>query len=74
MGAVSIWHIAAFFVLVILIPLWITPGLVANHRKHPNALPIWFLTIFMGWTVVGWIAAFIWAFVTPSQRLDDKVN
>lgn len=30
-------------------------------RKHPNVLPMVMVNIFLGWTIIGWIAAFIWA-------------
>jgi hypothetical protein len=40
---------------------WLLPGIIADRRKHPKRKPIWFLTVFLGWTGIGWIPAMIWA-------------
>jgi len=41
--------------------IWRLPGFIANLRRHRNALGIWLLTIFLGWTLVGWVGALVWA-------------
>ena len=43
------------------------PVIVAYNRNHRNTLPILVLSIFLGWTCLGWIAAMIWA-VTDNVR------
>jgi hypothetical protein len=40
---------------------WLVPIMVAMNRKHRNRVPIILTTVFVGWTVIGWIAAMIWA-------------
>ena len=43
------------------------PAHIANKRRHPNALPIALLTLFLGWTLVGWVTALVWAtMATPA--------
>ncbi len=37
------------------------PTIVALVRKHHNAGAICALNILLGWTVLGWIAAFVWS-------------
>lgn len=49
-----------FFVVVIFV--YLLPGIIASVRKHNNAGPIWLLTIILGWTVLGWLVALVWAF------------
>ena len=44
-----------------LIILYILPGVVASVRKHGSAVAIWLVNIFLGWTVLGWFIALIWA-------------
>jgi hypothetical protein len=41
--------------------LYLLPSLIAGARHHKNGAPIFALNLFMGWTVIGWVAAFIWA-------------
>ena len=47
--------------LAILLMLYCVPMAEAHERAHPHALRISLLNVFLGWTVVGWIAAFVWS-------------
>lgn len=50
-----------------LIALYLLPGIVASRRKKANRQAIWVVTILLGWTVIGWIAALIWAFLVEEK-------
>jgi len=54
----SIWHLV---VVVGAIALYFLPALIAGRRKHHNQWAIFFLNLFLGWSGLGWLAAFIWA-------------
>lgn len=57
--AAFMWGIAALVALGIwinFIPTW-----VAYSREHPNRVPILLLNIFLGWTLIGWVGALVWA-------------
>ena len=41
--------------------LYLVPTADAYDRAHPHALRISLLNVFLGWTVVGWVAAFVWS-------------
>jgi hypothetical protein len=41
---------------------YFTPAIIASVRDHRNAVPIFLTNLLAGWTVFGWIFAFIWAF------------
>jgi hypothetical protein len=45
----------------VIILLYLLPAIVAMQRKHPQQVPITIVTIFLGWTLVGWVAALAWA-------------
>jgi len=45
----------------ILFLLYLLPSIVAAGRKHNNEGAIVALNLLLGWTVLGWIGAFIWA-------------
>ncbi len=41
--------------------LYFLPLIIAAARKHNQILPITLITIFLGWTFLGWLAAVIWS-------------
>lgn len=47
--------------LIVGLVLYFIPCWVAIARRHRSQLAIGILTIFLGWTVLGWIAALIWS-------------
>jgi hypothetical protein len=42
------------------------PAVIAICRKHHQALAIALLNLFLGWTLLGWVAALIWAVTNPA--------
>jgi hypothetical protein len=53
---------AMFDILVAaFVMLYLVPTADAYDRAHPHALRISLLNIFLGWTVFGWVAAFVWS-------------
>jgi hypothetical protein len=53
---------------------WILPGVIASMRKHHNQGAIWALTILGGWTFIGWVIAFVWAFTSPPTLQPIVIN
>jgi cytochrome c biogenesis protein CcdA len=51
---------SAVFLILGFILYWV-PTLVANSNRHRNRVAIGMLNLFLGWTVIGWIVALIWA-------------
>lgn len=55
------------FGFIILVLLYFLPALLAHHKR--NFTGIFLLNALLGWTVVGWFAALIWACVeAPEPR------
>jgi hypothetical protein len=52
-----LWQVC--FVITV---IYLLPGIIASARSHRSAISIWIITIFTGWTVVGWLVALVWAF------------
>jgi len=52
--------------IVVFAAYWL-PLIVAVKRHHPNRGAIGILTFFLGWTMIGWVVALVWAFTTPVQ-------
>ena len=53
--------------LTILLAMFFLPTIIAATRGH-NAVAIFLLNFFFGWTVIGWFWALIWA-VTDRPRI-----
>jgi Superinfection immunity protein len=49
--------------------LYFTPGVVAWFRGHHQTMAITILTLFTGWTLIGWVAALVWACTRPQPTL-----
>lgn len=47
--------------LLILIAIYFLPSIVAFNRSHRNRWPITILNFFLGWTLIGWVAALVWS-------------
>lgn len=63
--------IATIFAVTFALSVYLMPSLVAISRKHRNSGAIFVLNLLLGWSVLGWIAAIVWAFT--SQEPQDRV-
>lgn len=59
----------AFSALFFVPALYLLPTFEAWIRKKSNLQSIAVLNLFLGWTIVGWVAALIWAFKKPEEAL-----
>ncbi|AIR90527.1 superinfection immunity protein [Pseudomonas cremoricolorata] len=41
--------------------IYFLPTINAKSRKHPNRGSIFALNLFLGWTLIGWVAAVVWS-------------
>jgi len=53
--------------LTVLLAIYAAPLIVAAVRGHRQILPIGALNVLLGWTVVGWVAALVWALTTDTS-------
>jgi len=44
--------------------MYFLPSIIALARSKRDLLAIFLLNFFLGWSVIGWIVALIWAFKT----------
>jgi hypothetical protein len=47
--------------LIVAVLIYFLPTIVALSRGHLSALAIFFLNLFLGWTLIGWLIAFVWS-------------
>lgn len=57
----------------VLVAVWLVPAFVARYRGHRSALAITMLTVLLGWSVIGWIIAMVWA-CTGDDRPEGRVQ
>lgn len=54
----------AFFeglVLLAAVVVYFLPAIVADAHERDDAFALTVFNVLLGWTVIGWIAAFVWA-------------
>ncbi len=44
------------------------PAFIAGMRGHQNTGAIFVLTLFLGWSFVGWVVALVWSFTAVDRR------
>jgi hypothetical protein len=57
-----------FAAVALIFVAYFLPALIAGARKHHNAPGIAMLNFFLGWTLVGWVVALVWAVTNPPPR------
>jgi hypothetical protein len=58
----------AGLIAVTLIAFYLLPGIIAFCREHSSTASIIALNLLVGWTLLGWILAFVWACTEPESR------
>jgi hypothetical protein len=53
----------AFVVLLLIAVFYFLPAVIANQRDTTHLGAIFIINLLFGWTILGWIAALIWAVV-----------
>jgi hypothetical protein len=67
--------IRELFVLVVLLPLYVLPTILASTRKHPHLFWIGVINLVGGLFLgLGWIAALVWTLMEPAQRAPADVS
>jgi ABC-type transport system involved in cytochrome c biogenesis permease component len=59
-----------WMLLMILMGLYLIPTWVAFGREHHDKVAILFLNLLLGWSVLGWIIALVWALTAVRRELN----
>ena len=54
-------EIGAIIIIFLVLTFYFIPSMIASSRKTGHQGMIFFINALFGWTVLGWIAALIWA-------------
>lgn len=53
--------------IILLLLVYFLPAMIAGGREHHNGGAIFALNLFLGWTLLGWVWAFVWS-LTATQK------
>ncbi len=53
-------------VLALLVAVYFLPYIVALFGGHHNAVAIFVLNLLLGWLLIPWVIALVWAFARPA--------
>lgn len=59
-------EIFGFFMLALV--CYNIPSIIAVSRYHNSAMKILIINILFGWTIIGWLIAFIWSLLPPGAE------
>ncbi len=48
-------------IFVVGLAMYFIPAIIAFARHHPSRIAITIVNLLLAWTIIGWIAAFVWA-------------
>lgn len=65
MDALSIFVVIVPFVVF---ALYFLPTIIAKTRHKGNADAILLLNFFLGWTLIGWVVALVWATTKDAEK------
>ena len=61
------YHLEQYSTLALLLAAYFAPAGITSHRQHRQRKAIFVLNLVAGWTVVGWVAALVWAFTADVE-------
>ncbi len=67
----SLPHLIIFAVII---AIGFVPSIIAFARNHTQKWFVMILNIVSGWTVIGWVAALVWAIVGKSASTEPDLS
>ena len=67
-------EIISLLLWLIMLGIYLIPTLVARCQEHHQLYAIGALNLLLGWTLVGWIGALVWAFKSEEFLPNQKTN
>uniref|UniRef100_A0AAU6WSH3 Superinfection immunity protein n=1 Tax=Chryseobacterium endophyticum TaxID=1854762 RepID=A0AAU6WSH3_9FLAO len=61
-------------IILVFIPSYFIPTFIALSRKKSNTLSIFALNLLLGWSLIGWAGALIWALSNKEGNQNSSSN
>ncbi|ROM94674.1 hypothetical protein BK658_17670 [Pseudomonas brassicacearum] len=71
-GLNAFGNFVVFSGIVFIPAFYMLPTIEAWLREHPNLTSIALLNLFLGWTLLGWVAALVWSFKRQESYITSK--
>ncbi|MCR9267699.1 MAG: superinfection immunity protein, partial [Alphaproteobacteria bacterium] len=62
------------FILPVLVMSYLLPTFLALGRRHKALPAIFALNLFLGWSLLGWVAALVWSLTNPKPSEPVVIN
>lgn len=62
------YGLIAVAALAALCAIYFLPSIVAKASGHPQTTAIYVLNALLGWTLIGWVIALVWAFIVQPKE------
>ena len=66
--------ILGFVILFVMAVLYFLPTIIAGARHHHSVGGVFVVDLFLGWTLLGWVAALAWAVSAVRRGEDDHAS
>ena len=60
-------EIMTIFIVMLFIAFYLLPSIIANIRHVAHLHAIESVNVLLGWTILGWLAALIWAIAEKTE-------
>lgn len=69
------WSFVIMLLMVIIVGfIYFFPFIISVIRNHKNGVEIFLLNLFLGWTIIIWLIALIWACMKVDKKSNDNIN
>jgi hypothetical protein len=55
-------------ILIVVAVVHFVPTIIAVRRQSKNRIGVFLLNLLLGWTIIGWFAALVWALSGERER------
>lgn len=67
--------LVSLLMILAAIAVYFLPAILANRRKARHEVGIFWVNLFLGWTVLGWFAVLIWSLAeTAPQVIPERLS
>ncbi|WP_435609881.1 superinfection immunity protein [Pseudomonas knackmussii] len=54
--------------------MYVLPTIEAALKRHRSLVPIAIINVLLGWTFVGWVAAYVWSFIQAEGKAEQPIG
>ena len=59
---------------IVLLVIYFLPAIIASVRSHRQTMAIVVLNLLLGWTLIGWVVAIVWACTADTNKTKARLS